>query len=553
MSIDKIKASRAIRKAKPLGRYALGGEPEPPMVPGGATANLDLPKEDRVTAAMREGWGEGDLGLSEESRRWLIEHGVYPSSAKDPSLLKRINRGVIESIEPVGEAALRGSNAMLHGVANVAGGYYDKLPLPSFIRNNLGTGAQLERDLVDMPNAFMASVPGGYINAVNTTKAARGLERAGLRAGERGGVNLGPKASKSDLPMDEASRMARADKGSGKAMSEGDDYIYHTSPEKIGAIHDRGMFGDVLHFSTKPYTMSAAENPTTYKMKYSDDDFIDASSLYHHDDAAKIQPIANRLAKRYGITSDAAEDIISGNKSSYDFGLDSETSAQLGWDAQTAAAKAAKKLGYKGAKGQDEQGAVYMVPMRGREKDLIPNNSSEGIGLSKAGLGPKGDVLGMGVGKKLEPFGKEFNQLITEGTDQEYSGVAKLIEDWNYNGNKNALSKLEKHPEYASYKQTIDQILSAAYPDGKIPVYRKKGLHGTGKEGKFVSTSILPDYGSKKGGNDFFINTKDVHAIGNLEEGEFIVKPVALQPTSEPPTPGAVHQRALGAKLFGLK
>ena len=28
-----------------------------------------------------------------------------------------------------------------------------------------------------------------------------------------------------------------------------------------------------------------------------------------------------------------------------------------------------------------------------------------GIGLSKAGLGPKGDVLGMGVGKKLEPFG----------------------------------------------------------------------------------------------------------------------------------------------------
>ena len=193
MSIDKIKASRAIRKAKPLGRYALGGEPEPPMVPGGATANLDLPKEDRVTAAMREGWGEGDLGLSEESRRWLIEHGVYPSSAKDPSLLKRINRGVIESIEPVGEAALRGSNAVLHGVANVAGGYYDKLPLPSFIRNNLGTGAQLERDLVDMPNAFMASVPGGYIDAVNTTKSARGLERAGLRAGERGGINLGPK------------------------------------------------------------------------------------------------------------------------------------------------------------------------------------------------------------------------------------------------------------------------------------------------------------------------------------------------------------------------
>jgi hypothetical protein len=96
-------------------------------------------------------------------------------------------------------------------VANVAGGYYDKLPLPSFIRNNLGTGAQLERDLIDMPNAFMASVPGGYIDAVNTTKAARGLERAGLRAGERGGIDLGPKASKSDLPMDEASRMARAD------------------------------------------------------------------------------------------------------------------------------------------------------------------------------------------------------------------------------------------------------------------------------------------------------------------------------------------------------
>tara|TARA_R110000868_G_scaffold45282_6_gene150383 strand:+ start:302 stop:2842 length:2541 start_codon:yes stop_codon:yes gene_type:complete len=198
MSIDKIKASRAIQKIKPLGRYALGGEPEPPMVPGGATANPDLPREDRITAAMREGWGEGDLGLSEESRRWLIEHGVYPSNAKDPSLLRRINRGVIESIEPVAEAALRGSNAMLHGAANVAGGYYDKLPLPSFIRNNLGTGAQLERDLVNMPNAFMPSVPGAYIDAVNITKAARGVERAGLRAGERGGINLGPEIPAKD-------------------------------------------------------------------------------------------------------------------------------------------------------------------------------------------------------------------------------------------------------------------------------------------------------------------------------------------------------------------
>ena len=176
-----------------------------------------------------------------------------------------------------------------------------------------------------------------------------------------------------NLPMDEASRMARADKGSGKAMSEGDDYIYHTSPEKIGAIHDRGMFGDVLHFSTKPYFMTAAENPNIYKMKYSDDDFIDASSLFYHENAAKIQSIADHLATRYGITSDAAEDIISGNKSSYDFGLDSETSAQLDWDAQTAAAQSAKKLGYKGAKGQDEQGSVYMVPMHGREKDLIPH------------------------------------------------------------------------------------------------------------------------------------------------------------------------------------
>lgn len=219
--------------------------------------------------------------------------------------------------------------------------------------------------------------------------AARGAllgDYAGA-VGERGGVGaklLGsaPPADRPSLGLLDPLRSREATPGSqtkpAGAGEMSDNYIYHTSPEKIVAIHDRGMFGDVLHFSTKPYTMSAAENSTTYKMKYSDDDFIDASSLYHHDDAAKIQPIANRLAKRYGITSDAAEDIISGNKSSYDFGLDSETSAQLGWDAQTAAAQSAKKLGYKGARGQDEQGSVYMVPMSGREKELLLSAGASG-------------------------------------------------------------------------------------------------------------------------------------------------------------------------------
>ena len=385
MSIDKIKASRAIRKAKPLGRYALGGEPEPPMVPGGATANLDLPKEDRVTAAMREGWGEGDLGLSEESRRWLIEHGVYPSSAKDPSLLKRINRGVIESIEPVGEAALRGSNAVLHGVANVAGGYYDKLPLPSFIRNNLGTGAQLERDLVDMPNAFMASVPGGYIDAVNTTKAARGLERAGLRAGERGGINLGPKGDVLGM-------------GVGGAKIGNDPIIdaYNQATWLDGSHPGKVSHIDEFDF-TFPNGVSAALGEELKKipgLRVHDDFASEGNSLYREVELPNGEPLKIRV-------SDHAN--MSASRNPADFNLapgGSHNFEDVAPDLQKRIADAWEEVSAILKNDPDS----WDVP-EWAIKEFKDMNS--GLGLvknpSKAGLGPKGDVLGMGVSGESKP------------------------------------------------------------------------------------------------------------------------------------------------------
>jgi len=155
-------------------------------------------------------------------------------------------------------------------------------------------------------------------------------------------------------------------------------------------------------------------------------------------------------------------------------------------------------------------------------------------GTTFIGEKPVADVveapaIGLDLNKnKIESFGKDFNQLITEGTDQEYSGISKLIEDWNYNGNHKALLKAESHYEYPQYKETINQILKSAYPEGKIPVYRASGLHGTGNKNKYVSTSVLPQYGASKGGKSYFISPEDVYAVGNLEEGELIVNSSVL-------------------------
>ncbi|NBW20866.1 MAG: hypothetical protein EBR82_74180, partial [Caulobacteraceae bacterium] len=177
------------------------------------------------------------------------------------------------------------------------------------------------------------------------------------------------------------------------AMGPGDRYVYHTSPGKIASINSNGLFDDGLHFSNEPYVMTAAKNPTLYKMKVNDADYIPAQQIPYHDDYSKIDNVVKKIAKRYNVSDDVALDLISENKSIYNIdGI--ENYGDASWDIQRAALDAAKKLGYKGVIGNDEQGATYLTSMAGREKDLIDIASERGA-LSNAQRG-----MFAGVGEK---------------------------------------------------------------------------------------------------------------------------------------------------------
>lgn len=148
--------------------------------------------------------------------------------------------------------------------------------------------------------------------------------------------------------------------------------IYHTSPKEITKINPwGGVIGNgVLCFSDEPYVMTGAENYITYSMNYDSMEFISASRLFYHPDASKLQIFVEELASLVGCDTDTAEALISEEESVWNIDLDADK-AELDWHIQGVAAVCAKALGFDGCVGSDEQGKVYLVPMIGREADLI--------------------------------------------------------------------------------------------------------------------------------------------------------------------------------------
>lgn len=149
------------------------------------------------------------------------------------------------------------------------------------------------------------------------------------------------------------------------------DWIYHTSPEEITKINEYGTFGESLFFSDEPYFMTQAANPVTYKMPLGKT--IPVSDL---DDPAAIRDIANY----FDIDDEAAESVLDGSKSVWD--LDGNWGGEDDWWVQGKQGEAAKNMGYQGAKGIDEQGTVYIMPMKGREGDLIDVEKGQRQGLT---------------------------------------------------------------------------------------------------------------------------------------------------------------------------
>ena len=137
--------------------------------------------------------------------------------------------------------------------------------------------------------------------------------------------------------------------------------IYHTSPSQITSIHNKGLFGDVLFFSNNVYEMAAAN------FVYS----VDAEELSFIEPCQIADEVTTQEVMAYAkVDEDTAFDLLTGDVDAYDICDDCEDAADLSWKIQYFQAQAAKRMGFDGCKSRDEQGAVYMIPMFGRESLL---------------------------------------------------------------------------------------------------------------------------------------------------------------------------------------
>lgn len=136
--------------------------------------------------------------------------------------------------------------------------------------------------------------------------------------------------------------------------------MFHTSPSKIelGSINSNGVSGSCLFFSDDVYTMTASKMVYVYEADFN---CVSASQL--HDDA-----IITRIAEYFGCDEELAESLLDGSESEWNQDFDCEGSDS--WWLQGMRGECAVKMGFDGCEDEDEQGAVYIIPMVGRESEL---------------------------------------------------------------------------------------------------------------------------------------------------------------------------------------
>ena len=141
--------------------------------------------------------------------------------------------------------------------------------------------------------------------------------------------------------------------------------LYHTSSEKIEKITTNGLFDDCLFFASEPYAMTAASTVFVYAINIDDAEIIDVSDLCDDE-------IISEIADRFDVDGVEAERILDGRASAWDHAddLDGEEAAENDWWVQAQQGKCAAKMGKQAVESTDEQGAVWIVPMSNREKDL---------------------------------------------------------------------------------------------------------------------------------------------------------------------------------------
>lgn len=136
--------------------------------------------------------------------------------------------------------------------------------------------------------------------------------------------------------------------------------MYHTSPTPInpGTINHCGVAGDCLFFSNDIYVMTAQNFYYVYEAQF---DCVPVHQLYDED-------IVTEIAEYFDCSAELAESLLDARDSLHNQEL---FDAEGPWWLQGKRGECAVKMGYDGCEDIDEQGTVYIVPMTGRESELV--------------------------------------------------------------------------------------------------------------------------------------------------------------------------------------
>ena len=147
--------------------------------------------------------------------------------------------------------------------------------------------------------------------------------------------------------------------------------LFHTSPNAIKEINDRGRFGSFLFFSSNVYHTHCRAESFVYKIEIDEDEIVSARQIFrHHEINDVLQSIIDDVMDRYGVDEDVAMGLIDEDENIYDYIDDPEEAAEESWNVQLYTASAAQALGYRGVAVSDEQGTAYMIDMIERKKEL---------------------------------------------------------------------------------------------------------------------------------------------------------------------------------------
>jgi len=143
--------------------------------------------------------------------------------------------------------------------------------------------------------------------------------------------------------------------------------LYHTSPTEIATITADGTYGSCLCFASEPYVMTAAGSHVTYTIEIDDDSIVEASAFRIIDSPA-VDAAVIEIAELVGCDENTALDLLSERISLCE--TECSFSAESDWAIQRIAGECAAALGYRGVELTDEQGALYLLDMLGREAEL---------------------------------------------------------------------------------------------------------------------------------------------------------------------------------------